>query len=506
MKMMIIDDDVQIREGIRDGIDWESMGISKVRSYGDGCEALADVEEFMPEIVLADIRMPEMDGLEFLKRIKQKNERVKVILISAYSDFSYCQKAITLGASGYELKPLKVGKLIQTIQETIELIQKENKGKEIYEKYAASYREKMLREVLGGQMTDRNVIMDVLRTGAGLNEVKNLICMVLDVDDVADGKRLQDGKLLEFLKKTITDEQAVLEYDGKILVLSKVKNSTLYVMNIQNLLKNVYYQATSYAREQKFTISAGISEMKAVEQISLACQSAMGALQYRFLTGPESCKIFDYEKKQQQESISLPPEYRKAIERHDWSELGHVVDEMEAQIRQKNITDADQIRVLVKRGIEQLGVYLKTEPEGQKREFVYLSDLMSEWKNQCAQMCEKWEEEQNLFYSSNVKKAISYIKSHYAEDILVEQVAEEIGKTPNYFSSIFKAEVGIPFREYLNRLRVEKARKMLEETDMLIYAIAQQVGYKDYTYFSQIFKKVTGISPTAVRGTKLDKL
>ena len=75
MKMMIIDDDVQIREGIRDGIDWESMGISKVRSYGDGCEALADVEEFMPEIVLADIRMPEMDGLEFLKRIKQKNEQ-----------------------------------------------------------------------------------------------------------------------------------------------------------------------------------------------------------------------------------------------------------------------------------------------------------------------------------------------------------------------------------------------------------------------------------------------
>ena len=121
-------------------------------------------------------------------------------------------------------------------------------------------------------------------------------------------------------------------------------------------------------------------------------------------------------------------------------------------------------------------------------------------------MCEKWEEEQNLSYSSNVKKAISYIKSHYAEDILVEQVAEEIGKTPNYFSSIFKAEVGIPFREYLNRLRVEKARKMLEETDMMIYEIAQQVGYKDYTYFSQIFKKVTGISPTAVRGTKLDKL
>ena len=130
-------------------------------------------------------------------------------------------------------------------------------------------------------------------------------------------------------------------------------------MNIQNLLKNVYYQATSYAREQKFTISAGISEMKAVEQISLACQSAMGALQYRFLTGPESCKIFDYEKKQQQESISLPPEYRKAIERHDWSELGHVVDEMEAQIRQKNITDADQIRVLVKRELSSWGYIWK---------------------------------------------------------------------------------------------------------------------------------------------------
>ena len=100
------------------------------------------------------------------------------------------------------------------------------------------------------------------------------------------------------------------------------------------------------------------------------------------------------------------------------------------------------------------------------------------------------------------RRALDYIDQHYTEDIGVEQVAGAIGKTPNYFSSIFKQEVGIAFREYLNRYRIDRAREMIDQSDLLIYEIAEKVGYKDYTYFSQVFKKLTGKSPTSLRGRK----
>ena len=146
MNLMIVDDDIQIREGIQYGIDWDTIGISRVKSYGDGVEALEDYDSFGPQIILADIRMPAMDGLEFLRQVKMRSREVKVILISAYSDFEYCQKAVELGASGYELKPLKVRNLIQKIQEMAKQVRTEAQGKEAYERYVASYREKVAGE------------------------------------------------------------------------------------------------------------------------------------------------------------------------------------------------------------------------------------------------------------------------------------------------------------------------------------------------------------------------
>ena len=111
-----------------------------------------------------------------------------------------------------------------------------------------------------------------------------------------------------------------------------------------------------------------------------------------------------------------------------------------------------------------------------------------------------YEESRNGHYSANIRKALAYIQEYYAKDLLVEEVAAYIGKTPNYFSSIFRTEVGVTFREYLNHYRIERAKELIEESDMMIYEIAEQVGYSDYTYFSQVFKKMTGISPTSMRG------
>lgn len=117
MKLLILDDDIQIREGIKNGVDWENLGFDEVQSAGDGIAGLVAAREMAPDIVLSDVRMPGMDGLEFLRAVKELFPRVKVILVSGYDDFEYLQKAIRYGADAYELKPVKIQNLLRLVEE-----------------------------------------------------------------------------------------------------------------------------------------------------------------------------------------------------------------------------------------------------------------------------------------------------------------------------------------------------------------------------------------------------
>jgi two-component system response regulator YesN len=117
VKLLILDDDIQIREGIKNGVDWESLGFGEVQSAGDGIAGLVTARKMAPDMVLSDVRMPGMDGLEFLHAVKELFPRIKVILISGYDDFEYLQKAIRYGADAYELKPVKIQNLLRLVEE-----------------------------------------------------------------------------------------------------------------------------------------------------------------------------------------------------------------------------------------------------------------------------------------------------------------------------------------------------------------------------------------------------
>lgn len=504
MKLMIVDDDIQIREGIQYGIDWDTIGITGVKSYGDGIEALEDYDAFSPSIILADIRMPAMDGLEFLKRVKERSDTVKVILISAYSDFEYCQRAIQLGASGYELKPLKVGNLIQKIQEMIELVRKEEQGKESYERYAASYREKMVEELFAGKITDRNVIIELLRMHFHLEDARNLVCMIL-AGDPAGGTSATPAVSAEnraYLNSLLREDQILFEYRNQYVVLSKTKDSTMYTLERQNHLKTVWYQMKQYGTGRGFSISAGISGMVPAEKISVGYETALQALGCRFLNGPGSCKILDRQGKPEETGLYLPPEYESGLKKHELEEILDAIDHFGAELSKQEITDQRRVKNLMINGIVRLAQEMgqNTDCSREWEDVWWLTDCLCLWKEECRRIVNSYEESRNGHYSANIRKALAYIQEYYAKDLLVEEVAAYIGKTPNYFSSIFRTEVGVTFREYLNHYRIERAKELIEESDMMIYEIAEQVGYSDYTYFSQVFKKMTGISPTSMRG------
>ena len=499
MKLMIIDDDIQIREGIQYGIDWDTIGISRVKSYGDGVEALEDYDSFRPQIILADIRMPAMDGLEFLRQVKSRSGDVKVILISAYSDFEYCKKAMELGASGYELKPLKVRNLIQKIQETAEQVRREAQGKEAYERYVASYREKVAGELLAGKIRDRNVIMELLHKYFGLENARNLVCMVLERDG-DQGAGPEDGEMAEFLKPLLREDQLLLEYEGRLVILAKTEDSAMYTLELQNYLKTVWYRANQRELGQGRSLSAGASGMVTAERISEGYDSAFHGLCCRFFQGPGSFKMPMGGGKKKEARLSLPQQYEEGLKNHDLDQMLKAIDWFGRQVEEKEITEREWIKQVILSGVVRLAQETGQPGElPQIRDAGYLSDYLDFWKNQCRRIM-KESGESSRGYSANVRKALDYIRQNYGNDLLAEEVAAHIGKSPNYFSSIFRSEVGMTFREYLNRYRIRKATELIRESDLMIYEIAENVGYRDYTYFSQVFKKLTGISPTSLRG------
>ena len=511
IRLMIVDDDVQIREGIQYGIDWESIDVQEVRSYADGVMALEDFDKFRPHIILADIRMPGMDGLEFLKHVQERDSSVKVVLISAYSDFEYCQKAIRYGAVGYELKPLKVGKLIQNIQELVKTVREEEEGKEAYARYVESYKEKVTEELLEGKITDRNVLLGILERYFGMENAGYLVCMVLDWDQAKDleiGLSVETEKLLS---RYVEQGMRLFCFHGQYIVLASTANSTLFILEIQNRLKGIWRSFLSEVQKQGISISAGISGMVPVAEIRRGYEQALEMLRFRFCHGPAFAGIVcvdDFGKKGSFAS-ELPPDWKAAVKAMDSSAMIKVVEEKAEELKKCRLLDPMEVRRLMVQALEELytvagirnSVWVmeaQTAMEGYR----YLDEYIEYWLEQCRGAAEYYHAQRSRKYSANVRRALDYIDQHYTEDIGVEQVAGAIGKTPNYFSSIFKQEVGIAFREYLNRYRIDRAREMIDQSDLLIYEIAEKVGYKDYTYFSQVFKKLTGKSPTSLRGRK----
>ena len=507
IRLMIVDDDVQIREGIRLGIDWESIGVAEAKSYADGIGALADFGHFRPQIILADIRMPGMDGLEFLRHIQERDSSVKVVLISAYSDFEYCQKAIRYGAAGYELKPLKVGRLIQTIQEMVKAVREEEEGKEAYERYVETYKEKMTEELLAGRVTDRNVILGILKRYFGLEGAGNLICMAAEADWPAEEAELQ--QLEQAFHAVSGENMALFRHGREFVVLAKTVNSALYILETQNRLKGIVRKLMGEIKPAG-TVSAGISGLVGPEEIAKGYRQARKQLDLRFSRGPSWTGISGMDGLAQTgEKLYIPECWQTALETRDREKIAAAVDVMMEYLRSASGSESEEVFEFLMEALGQLlqvtgkkdGIWIR-EAREEIRGCLFLEEYLELWQRQCLKAIDAYEEEQGRKYSANIRRALSYIRRHYAEDISAEQVAGQIGKTPNYFSSIFKKEVGMAFREYLNRCRAEEARKMIETSDLLIYEIAERVGYKDYAYFSQVFKKITGESPTSLRGRK----
>lgn len=515
MKLLIIDDDVQIREGIQMGIDWEAVGIRQVRTCANGADGLEISLSFQPDIILTDIRMPQMDGLEFLQKIHDICP-AKVVMISGYSDFEYCQKAIRYGAQDYILKPVKVRELIQLIGRIRDSILAEHSTKEKFQEYKTAYEKDILQKILGGEIRDPNVVRGYFQEKLCSQDVKRIICSVISIERDEDNTAGCAEKLKEYINECCSSVWAMIETDrDEYLLLLESAPSEMYVIHQQGNIRRWIEDFGKNNVEERATVSAGISGEVMLSEIRDGYCQAKALLARRVYAGRGTVHAPGIWKKEKQQADKeeMWEQCGRLIsviaENKDEGSLGEALTLIQQYIEGNELTDMKEIRSVYVQFCAEVNQQLSLRGEDSMFDLVHIHDTLEQlfytedYKEKIITTYEdvlsNRQQEHYGRYHIIIVRALTYMEKHYADNLTTRSMGELLEITPNYFSSLFKKEVGISFREYLVDLRIKKACYMLEHTNGQIGEIAQETGFGDYMYFSQVFKKVTGRTPSEYR-------
>lgn len=524
MKLLIADDDQQIREGIQEAIDWSALGVHTTAIASNGIEALRWFQDHLPEIVITDVRMPGMDGLELLRRIKETKPSTKVVILSGYDDFEYLKKAVQLDAVDYEMKPIRVRHLIALIQKVKEDIVRERVSREAFEKYRESYRAKFLDELLEGKISDRLVILQGLEQHCAFDAKGSLIGVLMRFDDSETGLSSDVEPLLkEWFPKLFgasdlkSQGLCLSSKEGEGVLLLRLETvSYLYYHQFVRELRNRFAEWNrEIERSGGTSFSVGISQAGSASDLPDLIRQARDALGNRIYAGKQSLHVYEPSARLSDEPIIGllgDEEFKRMVLQGSFDSVEKAITREFAGLQASRSQSEKSLRRYCKSLIQlfmaaspersaDLAPYIleKAERVEETAGFRTIEDYKDFILSVYREACQRSGGLKPVKLSMAMVRAEAFIRKHYASELTSEMLADHVGKTPNYFSHLFKKEFGIPFKEYVNRLRIAKAKELILHSNDLIYEISEKVGFSDYAYFTQVFKKLEGCPPTALR-------
>ncbi len=529
--ILIVDDESVVREGIKRNINWNEHGFELVGDCENGLEAMEAVEKLCPDIVLTDICMPFVDGLELTKFIMERYPRTRVIILTGYDEFEYAQQAVKLKAFDYMLKPITANELRNVLDKLKNELDEETEKLEDFNRLKSQLRESLplLKErflnrlILGINKDDK--IHDKLAQFNMKLTGEAFLALSVDIDDYGDFKLVHpetDDELMQFAVFNICEE--ISQTRGNCIVFQNSSDKTVIIL-ADSGSDSAREAATSLAEEirqsvekyLKFTVTIGIGKVcSGIHDINLSYKYAQSALDYRFLLGKNRViSINDMEG-----NIIERPAYNK-----DWER------KLVSAIKTGTITEIDEIAVALIQNLKESYVSMKKcyyqvqqlvmsvigalnelgvaeadvfGEDGSLLAEVYKMKTLDETESWLKDLCRKASlyltGRRNDFCEVQASKAEEYIRERYADpDISLNSICKHLLMSTSYFSSVFKSQTGHTFVEYLTKVRVEKAMEMLKATGMKTYEIAEKVGYGDPHYFSLIFKKTAGCTPSEYR-------
>lgn len=528
MRALIVDDEMHVTEGLKTMIRWREFGVEDIDIANNGEDALELFNRQKPDIIITDVYMPKMDGLEFIKKIRNSNPDLPVIILSGYNEFNYASEAIGLGVVRYLLKPSIYSEIEQVIKETIDELNIDRKQKELSAEFNSQIEENLpvIQKYFLNQMLtvgiDKNELpqsmLDFYRLDRGINIGGLVICIKLYRPDNIKSLNEREWHRKIFAAARIADDIVNKYQMGYVLQFTDDK---FPIILFGEDFENLVYKAKQIADEIITNIelyiqleaNAGIGSARpGIAQYPFSSKEAADIISLCEEEGYHQVLCMGDVKKNALEWPKYPLErmhiLSEALLKGDdvavfekWQEIERILtDNTHVPLAYIQTLCIGIMNSLALKIIEtDSSIMDPNEPlnaiqEIQKQKSK--GSTMSLMNNKLHQLVELIQKQfKNNRHNKHVRFIQNYVAEHYSEEISFASLAREMNLARNYLSNIFKRETGISFMCYLTNFRINRAKELLITNTYMSYEVAEMVGYNDPTYFSRIFKQVTGCSP-----------
>jgi two-component system response regulator YesN len=525
MKLLIVDDEEQIREGIRRFVLSRPFGLDAVETANDGQEALNKVKTFHPDIILSDVVMPVMNGIQFAKESREMLKDVKIIMISGHGDFDFVRSSLRINVYDYILKPIDLDELSSVLTSVLDRCAQEMRERAVRESEELKFnesiellRERFFQSFLSGEQMSVHTIaerLDYLGLPVALDKPYTVLYCTLEwavmeelalrrVDPAAALLRCMGSCLPDHAVRFVVDERVVVALVPHLPMETPGETdehwSRLYRETVRQLGYNVtigiggpsidffdapraYREAETAAAQRFLRKEAGVIPFHEVADRFIE-QAEAG-----MLSSQECLRLLQAEER---DTLTL------VIRRHfgDWKRIPAI-----------SLSGIHELKLELSAFVSKLVKEVNGKLDGSAYHFQW-EDVM---QRDSLGSIEVWMltvfdvigERLRNNGGKQHKRLVGLMKeaadSRYRQGLGVQQLSDQLGYSPNYLSALFKQETGVNFTEYLTRIRLVKAKELMDNPALKIYEICAMVGYEDENYFSRVFRKYFGLNPSDYR-------
>lgn len=532
LKILIVDDEFYFREALKISLPWKDLGFEICGEAKNGKDALDKVEILKPEILIVDINMPIMDGLEFVKNIIEADKNIKIIIISGYNEFNYAKQAIKLGVYNYILKPVNEEELKNSLLEIKKIIEKESNNKTEVDRLKQQLTEslpllktKFFNDLLKGNLIkkENETLKNLEYLNVNISSHLYIVATVeLDYEEKL-GWNDKSKELWKFAVSNIINEILAKQFDfdmccdinDRICVIIE-KNAKEIPHNFDVLLENsLNLIRTTVFNCMDFTITIGVgSEKNELFIISESYKESIVALKNKLTLGKNKVILYSSVAETCSKENMFYVENRNQLlmnmRINDDKEVQTLIAQIFEKIRRDNIhyellflVCIEMISVCLEYAVE-MGLSFNDILSNNKSniiEEIQSKKSIDDMENWIAEIYQYTLDTVQRNKSSNASKLVDevilYIEKNYQNsDLSINEIAKKLFVNYAHLCYVFKRDYGTTINEYLTEFRIKKAKQLFDGGNYLIHNVADRVGYSDANYFAKCFKKYYGLAPS----------
>ncbi|OLS40566.1 response regulator [Bacillus sp. MRMR6] len=522
MRVLIVDDEKHVREGIKILAAWEQFGIEEIFEAENGEEAIHSIQKYKPEIIFSDMKMPKMDGTQLLEWIKENHPKSKTIVVTGYDDYHYMRKAIHFGSSDYLLKPIDPEILNHTLEKTVhewKHEEAERKRKEtssqLINEMKPVYRDRKLTQLLSSDMFESTLYEEF-----GFHQSRTYKVAVMRINGNTIESFQGDRDLTYFTLLNVINEMVMemecgigfrnLSNKGQIVMIFWDKFEL-----IENLLKKIYRTL-----KNAMNISCPIALGRSVNDRSKLIESYHDARQIllnRNILDDREYRVYlcdNFEARDLKSLIAYSSHLELAIQAGEIGAFEDLIIQIENDFTDKNYLSVRQLlhfeneyMVISNKWFKHYNISGKVSDDIEARVDLFfeqngtfqLDPYKKRIRREISIFLKKVKKNAQQKSSNIIYDIVKYLQENFDRDVKLQEISDQFYISREYISRKFKQEFNVNISDYIVKIRMDKAKSLLKNSQLKIYEIATMIGYQDDKYFRKVFKKVVGVTPNEYR-------